>query len=221
MRTPLTLLAAGAFLGACALQPSTVPGTQVSRSGNTLHYSGYLSAEANAQAAALHDPAVKRLVIRSRGGDIDLGMELGRWVFDQGLDVEVDGYCLSSCANYVFPAGHNKILAPDSQLGWHGGATQAEMRFATAAEEQAYQAYIGPARAREADFFRHIGVEVASTTYGQRAEFAPFAECAGWRYSIEAMRHFGIGQVVLSGGRWAPADSFENRCIFVIEDVHD
>lgn len=213
------LTLAATVLGACSTAPPAGPDTAVTRSGKVLHYVGYLSAAANAQVRALDDGAVTRLLIRSRGGDIDLGMELGRWVFDRGVDVEVDGYCLSSCANYVFPAGRRKILAADSQLGWHGGAMQADMSFASAADEAAYQVYIGPAREREAAFFHHIGVDAASTTYGQREEFSPFAACAGWRYSVEAMRSFGIDQVVLRDARWTPADSFDGRCVFLVEHV--
>lgn len=223
MRILIQFAISSVLLSACALgsPPMAAPGTVVTRHGAELHYSGYLTAAANAQAMQQADAALQRLVIRSRGGDIDLGMELGRWVFDHGLDVEVDGYCLSSCANYVFPAGRQKILAADSQLGWHGGAMQADIEFASAADEAAYRAYIGPARAREAAFFQRIGVAAASTTYGQRAEFAPFADCVGWRYSIDAMRGFGIGPVILRDGRWAPADTFEKRCIFVIEQLAD
>jgi len=59
-------------------------------------------------------------VINSGGGEVEAGIALGRWVFRQRLDVEVPGYCLSSCANYVFPAAGRKFIAPGAVVAWHG-----------------------------------------------------------------------------------------------------
>ncbi|HGE8268061.1 TPA: hypothetical protein ACGD2I_002570 [Aeromonas hydrophila] len=50
-------------------------------------------------------------------------MDFGEWVFNKKLDVQVDGYCLSSCANYVFPAANNKLLGRHAIIGYHGGAS--------------------------------------------------------------------------------------------------
>ncbi|MFN3170961.1 MAG: hypothetical protein ACE37E_09745 [Hyphomicrobiales bacterium] len=36
----------------------------------------------------------------------------------------MDAICLSSCANYIFPAGASKIIRADSFVGWHGSETQ-------------------------------------------------------------------------------------------------
>jgi hypothetical protein len=66
---------------------------------------------------------VERLVISSRGGGVEAGIALGRWVRERGLDVEVADVCLSSCANYVFTAGARKILRPGAVVGWHGSYT--------------------------------------------------------------------------------------------------
>ena len=61
-------------------------------------------------------PRPRLLKVTSSGGDITLGMELGEWVFRNGLDVEVVDHCFSSCANYVFTAGKAKYLNPDAVL---------------------------------------------------------------------------------------------------------
>src|SRR4249920_2997236 len=89
---------------------------------DALVYQGDLSAAANKRIFELYDKAtVKPRMVRitSGGGDVNLGMDLGDWIFQHQLDVEVLDHCMSSCANYVFPAGKTKFLNPDSILMWH------------------------------------------------------------------------------------------------------
>ena len=235
LRTPL-LLVLPLVLSGCALSggesldaaraqaaplATAVPAdTRVSREGDAILYEGYLSAEANAAARSLHDAGVKRLVIDSRGGEINQGMDLGDWVFAHGLDVEIGSECLSSCANYVFPAGKQKLLGASSQLAWHGGAFQdsASMLHNLSAEEAAaYAAYIGPARERETAYFARLGVDPRSTIEGQRPEYARHAHCAGWRYGLDAMAQLGIRNVHVTAASWQPSDLVDEKCIFVID----
>jgi len=63
---------------------------------------------------------IKKLIITSYGGEVEAGIELGRWVFDRGIEVIVSGYCFSSCANYVFTAGSRKVIQPGAVVAWHG-----------------------------------------------------------------------------------------------------
>lgn len=226
--TPLiritTALLAAWLAAACSnignIDPEGSPDTSttVTRDGSTIVYSGALSDQANHQVQALIDTDTRTLRIASRGGEIHLGMDLGQLVFLHGLDVEVGEHCLSSCANYVFPAGRRKILHRHSQLGWHGGAFQ-PMRIDDARMRQAYEDYIGPAQARETAYFRQIGVSQRSTTLGQGEAYARYADCVGWRYTIDAMAQLGMRHVVLADGQWRPDDRFDGKCIFTINDV--
>ncbi len=67
---------------------------------------------------------VETLVVASGGGEINAGMRLGEWVFDNQADVVVETMCMSSCANYVFTAGRRKIIRANAIVGWHGNALQ-------------------------------------------------------------------------------------------------
>ncbi len=67
---------------------------------------------------------VETLVVVSGGGEINAGMRLGEWVFDNQADVVVETMCMSSCANYVFTAGRRKIIRANAIVGWHGNALQ-------------------------------------------------------------------------------------------------
>ena len=62
--------------------------------------------------------------INSGGGITDEAMKIGLWIFDHELDVIVDEICFSSCANYIFTAGKNKIIEKDAIVGWHGSEQQ-------------------------------------------------------------------------------------------------
>ena len=62
--------------------------------------------------------------INSGGGITEQGMQIGEWVFDHEIDVIVDEFCFSSCANYIFTAGKNKIIEKDAMVGWHGSEQQ-------------------------------------------------------------------------------------------------
>ena len=213
-----------ALLPSCSLNHQLAPTaaeesvTQVYQQGDTIFYIGAISNEANQQFARLLDKNIKTLKISSRGGEIMLGMDLGEIVFENGLNVEVDKFCFSSCANYVFPAGKRKILNKNSLLGWHGGALQ-KMVFDDAQTEMAYKNYIAPAQKREAEYFKKIRVSQISTIYGQRDEFASFEQCAGWSYSVKAMQKLGMKNILLSNEGWEPEAQFNGKCIFTINDI--
>ena len=89
--------------------------------GETAYYSGPISTELNQRFfEAVKGKTVKRLVITSSGGEVEAGIALGLWVFEHKLDIEVPEYCLSSCANYVFPAGQKKSIDAGAIVAWHG-----------------------------------------------------------------------------------------------------
>ena len=93
----------------------------ISLEAGTAYYSGPISAELNNRFfEAVQGKAVKRLIITSGGGEVETAIALGLWVSDHSLNIEVPEYCLSSCANYVFPAGHHKTIGAGVIVAWHG-----------------------------------------------------------------------------------------------------
>lgn len=98
----------------------------ISHKGNTLYYTGSLNEDAVDRIVAQYPltSQLRRLVIDSTGGDVNIGIKFGHWVRDLQLDVEVTAFCFSSCANYIFPAGKAKIIGPKALVGWHGSTFQ-------------------------------------------------------------------------------------------------
>lgn len=72
--------------------------------------------------ARVYDASVTVLKVRSEGGDTEAGMLLGRFIRSKHLDLEINGLCASSCANYIFPAARRKLIARGSLLAFHGTA---------------------------------------------------------------------------------------------------
>ena len=125
-----------AMLAACAPRPPVeadgrierlrLPGGVLAeREAGILRYRGPLTEDGlDALRTLARGRETGVLEIDSAGGEIVAGMEFGLWVHDLGLDVRVNRACLSSCANYVFPAGRNKVIAPGAVVAWHGSARQ-------------------------------------------------------------------------------------------------
>jgi hypothetical protein len=195
----------------------------VSVSGTELTYHGSITHEANARLFSLvmaDGKKPQRLVITSKGGEIGAGMELGNWVFDEGLDVYVPEYCVSSCANYVFTAGRRKFLNDTAMLFWHGGALQEQLhhgplcdavRELTANvecdEEQQRKSFsrqLAAYREDEAAFFSKIKVDQQITVLGQRPEYECQGNYLGWYYSIQDLNAMGVDDIVVYGAAWNP-----------------
>lgn len=70
-------------------------------------------------------PAPPVLVVRSPGGDVDLGLRIGRAVLRSKATVSVFQLCASSCANYIFGVALHRVLLGNSLVLFHGGATPA------------------------------------------------------------------------------------------------
>ena len=86
-----------------------------------VYYTGSISPENNQRFfKSIEDKPVKWLVIKSNGGDVEAGIKLATWLFDNNVNIEIDEYCLSSCANYVFPAAKRKVIRPGAVVAWHG-----------------------------------------------------------------------------------------------------
>ncbi len=102
----------------------------VYREGANLFYEGILSFDGLKQIrqkAKINKSEIRWLVINSGGGEIGVSIDIGLWIFDNGLNVRVSDSCMSSCANYVFPAGKKKIIDDNAIVAWHGSAPQSDL----------------------------------------------------------------------------------------------
>ncbi len=201
-----------------------------------IEYQGLITSEANEGVFELYreaSPKPTTLLIESNGGAAGAAMQLGNWMLDHELDVQVDKYCYSSCANYVFLAGRNKLLASHASLMWHGGTTQpidrAELEhllddMLSALELDAREAVLAERSRerlleqlelsrlelikRETQFFERIGVDQRITVLGhlyQRELLANDHDYSGWDLSVPDLDMLGVhGIQVISDAPWQP-----------------
>ena len=93
----------------------------LARTDITAVYSGDITRENNRLfLLSVEAQPVSSLEISSGGGEVDAAIELGYWIHAHDIDVVVTDYCLSSCANYIFPAGKEKIIRQGAVVAWHG-----------------------------------------------------------------------------------------------------
>lgn len=157
------------------------------------------------------------LAIRSRGGDVLMGMALGQWIHTHKLNVKVMEFCLSSCANYVFTAGVRKIVSSNAMIGFHGGlgshefsiddSRKAEYDAMSPTQKAAFQDQLRRERQPELDreiaFFKAIGVRQEITTYGQQARFKKKVG-DGWTFTQEGFKSFGVDRIEVVNPPWKP-----------------
>lgn len=71
---------------------------------------------------SLLTPDTTRLVVNSQGGSIEDGICIGKTMLERKFqEVKVKGFCLSSCANYLFLSAQRKII--QGIVGYHGNLT--------------------------------------------------------------------------------------------------
>ncbi len=219
---------------------SAVEEVTVQTVGNAIHYRGPITAD-GLRALGVSDLAVAQdiswLVIDSAGGEVNLAMDLGDWVYAYQLNVRITDRCLSACANYVFSAAQVKVIEPGAIVAWHGSAIQSDVasRMAitdiidrdilphTAAAKRAAVKqkliaqtldYLARARSRQSRFFAKIGVDERITTLGEDHP----AVRDFWFLSVAVMAGFGI-DLVVAPSDYAHTDTtrFGNGAIVYLE----
>jgi hypothetical protein len=193
---------------------------QVFISDHKLFYLGDITQAKNSLLTELYssDQSINLLEISSPGGDVIAGLELGNWVLDNNFDVRIGAICASSCANYVFPAGNNKILQEHSLLLWHGSSYQSDVDELVNSGDS----FANKWRIAEEVYFKKVGVNHLITTCGLSQ--APIGatilhnlniiNLKGFDYSIADLRKFGIDGLVLPEGDWLGTTRLSLKGVF-------
>lgn len=215
---PFSRLAACVLLiaaGAHAQEPP--PAAQVEVAGDAIVFRGrILRRSADEFLRALHaHPEVKRLVITSGGGQVISALDMGEAIHARRLDVDVPVACLSSCANYIFPAGRRKRLGHPLAVGWHGNMAHVLYMQLTGEADYSDEMMQGARRLvrRENEFFPRIGVDGFVCWF---AKIAPYEVANYYTMSPADMARFGITEVEVLPGPAPAAD--DNTPVMVTVD---
>ena len=204
--------------------------TAAGAAGNaTAEYQGAISAENNAGFfARVAGQEVRRLLINSGGGGVAAAIELADWVHAQQLDITVTGVCLSSCANYVFPAANRKEIVPGAIVAWHGNyhhlahtglwRDDVALRMQRDGEDEQtatryVQAQVARLVALERGFFARIGIDEQVCWIGKQP---PYNVPDYFFLSVDDMARFGITEVQAPAGYPATdLASFDANIVFL------
>lgn len=208
--------------------------TKVYIDGNKIYYQGELNYEANQRLFDLykhHNENVRWISIKSVGGEVNSGLDLADFINENHLNIEVNEYCLSSCANYIFTAANEKLISNSALIGFHGGTTgmseSVDKFILTLPESEQESArkklneYGIKTSKRETDFFIKINVNQAITTIGQSEKYKRFEELGnyiGWYYSINSLKKLGVTNISVLNPPWTFKQISEKSKFYKIDD---
>jgi hypothetical protein len=194
----LSLLVSGPLQAQAAL---------VQQAGDAIVFRGRIDGGSVARfLELLQDARIKRLVITSPGGLVAPALDMAEALHARGLDVEVPESCLSSCANYIVPAGRRKLLGGPALVGWHGNMAHVLYRQQVG-EARWSNAELAGARAlarREEAFFRRVGVDGFVCWFGK---LAPYSVEEFYALSPADMERFGMREVTVLDPSAPPASA--------------
>jgi hypothetical protein len=142
------------LLSGC-LPPVAQPGKWSRLNDSTLSFRGSIDSGSEKEFLALVDARISRVQVSTFGGDVESALVIADYLHDHKIDLEVEEVCVSSCANYWFPAANRKIVPVGAYVGFHGDVTSSipywhnpsaeAIKFAqeTSAKEQAFYQRIG------------------------------------------------------------------------------
>lgn len=196
--------------------------------GNTLYFDGKIDEDTDTVVIALiRKNNIRTISINSIGGAIVPAMKIGLVIYQKKIDVEIRSVCASACANYIFAAGKNKKLAPDSYLLWHGSAHSPKAEFTIDYSQEKItrkQFFSAPEfiamKKMERDFYHTIGVQYKIGFCPQRLKDYHRRFPEKWfSYSEKDLKAFGVNNIFYSEGpaKWLQSMKkngviFANHC---------
>lgn len=233
-----TVLVLLSFLAASPHARSAPEATQVYVDRDELHYVGGVNEDANKRLFALYDSLATKpsvLSIRSVGGAIGPGMALGRWVRERQLDLKVLEFCMSSCANYVFPAARQKVVSNFAVIAYHGGPSSGKLeldddvrKMVDAMPPEQRKAFmddldktIRTGGDEERTYLRWLGVREDLSTLGQQDRYQQRhiadQNMLGWTYSLEGFAKLGVRNITVINPPWKPGSAMQKARFELIE----
>ncbi len=108
------------FIFAIAASSHCYAGEWTRVSPTAISFVGQIDKDELSKFQKIYKPSDTTLIVNSTGGNMDAGLAIGKILIEnKNLSVVVQVVCASSCANYLFLAGHTKII-DHGIVGFHG-----------------------------------------------------------------------------------------------------
>ncbi len=115
------LLTCTSLISGAAAAANAEPEFELRREQGTVFFKGKISPESAQALIAQLDSGATLIVISSEGGSAKDAVDVANAMRRHQVALQVQDYCVSSCANYLFVAAAEKKLMPGAVLGFHGG----------------------------------------------------------------------------------------------------
>ncbi len=94
----------------------------VTTTDSVIGFSGCISGEVADIFISAMDAKYRLVLLQSSGGDVSAAIRMAQVIAERELPVVVRGICLSSCANYLMPAGTSISVERNAIIAFHGDA---------------------------------------------------------------------------------------------------
>ncbi|MBB2484659.1 hypothetical protein H5407_05405 [Mitsuaria sp. WAJ17] len=179
-----------------------------------LRIEGVLTPAVSRRFYELIDDKVKLIQISSEGGVTESGLEIAEEIQRRSLDIEIEDFCASSCANYLFIAGNRKFIKSGAIIGWHGGHSFTPFRPGLDSQVRLEEKKI--ILQREQLLYAKAGVSVDLIVYsgiltvGALKEGLVRRDYTLWCPSVAELERLGVKNIV-SSGSWGGSREIEER----------
>jgi len=152
-------------LAVCISNVASAGWTRISE--EVIRLDGPIDAESYADFKRVADGGFNKVILRSGGGLELIALKIAERIAEKDVEIEIDGYCFSACANFLALAGRRLVVPCDSLIGWHGShslKTEDEVRDVHRTHEhpeeltETYLRWLDELRVREQNFYRRIDV---------------------------------------------------------------
>lgn len=130
------LLTCTSLISGAAAAANAEPEFELRREQGTVFFKGKISPESAQALIAQLDSGATLIVISSEGGSAKDAVDVANAMRRHQVALQVQDYCVSSCANYLFVAAAQKKLMPGAVLGFHGGVYAKEVAGKAGAARQ-------------------------------------------------------------------------------------
>ena len=159
----------------------------------TLRFTGIIENQSFIEFQQKIDSHVNSIQLNSGGGKVKAALQIAKEIRDRKLSVSVEGFCISSCANYLFLAGVKKTIS--GIVGFHGSLLYAAidknkcLNFMKEKECEVHK--------DEYLFFKSVGVaqELFRTTQSDDKGMADGREYMYYAPSSETLRKMGVTNI--------------------------
>lgn len=144
---------------------------------------------------------------------MESALDISDLILSNKIDVNIQDYCLSSCANYILPAAHRATIGKSSILGWHGSLHGSNIRIngkpINAKEFAKQNSSFAKLQARELEFYKKINVSEKLPICGlDQSVGGNDSNILAYYYNHHDMKSFGLRNIYFEDeAAWQNAQS--------------